>query len=530
MDVRPTKPDKKSPADIDESSDTYDTIDWLVKNVPGNNGRVGSWGISYPGFYAAATAGRRPTRRSRPRRPRRRWWTGSSATTSTTTGRSSSTRRSTSTPSSASPGPSRRRRCPPAWGSTTARPTPTTSSSDSARSPTPTQLYFKGERAFWNEEMDHPNYDEFWKERALWPHLKDTKPAVMTVGGWYDAEDLFGPLKTYHSIQDHNPKSQNLLVMGPWVHGGWSRGDGESLGSVKFASKTGEYFREHIEFPFFEHHLRSASSEKPHASSFDEKVKAWVFETGRNEWHGYESWPPAEAKSKVLYLGADGKLAFEPPSKSEDEGFDEYPSDPAHPVPYTSLVTPRYPSTFMVEDQRFASRRPDVLIYADRAPDRGRADGRPDQGRPARLDDRDRLRLGRQADRRLPQRVSRGPANPQGPPTPPNPAVVPLGGFQQLVRGDVMRGQFRKSFETPEPFKPGEPTLVPVVLPDSHHTFRTGHKIMVQIQSSWFPLVDRNPQTFVDIYKAKASDFKKATQRVYRTPERPTKLEILVLP
>ena len=529
VDVRPTKPEKKSPADIDESSDTFDTIDWLVKNIPGNNGRVGSWGISYPGFYAAATAveSHPALKAASPQAPLVDWFLGDDVHHNGAFFLHQSFDFD-AVFGVARPEPTSK--VPARMGFDHGTPDAYDFFLRLGPLSNANKLHFKGERAFWNEEMDHPNYDTFWQERALWPHLKNTKPAVMTVGGWYDAEDLFGPLKTYHSIEDHNPNSQNLLVMGPWVHGGWSRGDGQNLGSVKFASKTGEHFREHIEFAFFEHYLRTATPGHPSESSFNEKIKAWAFETGRNEWHGYESWPPAEAKSKTLYIGAGGKLAFEPPSKSDDESFDEYPSDPAHPVPYTSLITPRYPATFMVEDQRFASRRPDVLTYAtDPLTEDVRMVG------PIKVD----LQVsttGTDSDWVVkvidvyPNEYPEATANPQGPPPPPNAAAVPLGGFQQLVRGDVMRGRFRKSFETPEPFKPGEPTLVPIVLPDSHHTFRAGHKIMVQIQSSWFPLVDRNPQTFVDIYKAKESDFKKATQRVYRTPERPTKLQLLVLP
>jgi hypothetical protein len=336
---------------------------------------------------------------------------------------------------------------------------------------------------------------------------------VLTVGGWFDAEDLFGPLKVHHSIQDNHPKSKNTLVMGPWVHGGWSRGEGASLGPVQFASKTGEFFREHIELAFFDHHLKGKGNWTP--------TDAYVFETGKNEWHRHEVWPPKKAESKTLYLRANGKLSFDPPPKADEDGFDEYLADPAHPVPYTNVVSPDYPNTFMVEDQRFASRRPDVLTY---------------ESEPLETD----VTLAGPIQATLHVSTSGTDSDwvvklvdvyPGDHPDPePNPTGARMGGYQQLVRGDVMRGRFRKSFETPEAFKSGEPTIVPIAIPDVYHTFRSGHRIMIQVQSSWFPLVDRNPQSFVNIYKANDADFRKATQRVYRTPDRATRLEVKLLP
>ena len=390
------------------------------------------------------------------------------------------------------------------------------------------ELYFKGERAFWLDEMAHGNYDDFWKKRALWPHIKNVRPAVQTVGGWFDAEDLYGPLKTFRTIEANDPKSQNTLVMGPWVHGGWGGGDGDALGAVRFGSKTGEFFRESIQFPFFEHYLKDGPKSVP-SDPFDagspktswKPPKAWVFETGRNEWHEYDAWPPKAAKPKSLYLRDGGKLAFEPPARTEAEEFDEFPSDPARPVPYTDTITINYPSTFMVEDQRFAARRPDVLVY---------------QSEPLTED----LRIVGPIEAKLHVSTTGTDSDwvvklidvyPDDHPDPePNPTNIRTGGYQQLVRGDVMRGKFRESFERPAPFKPGEPTVVPMTIPDIHHTFRPGHRVMVQIQSSWFPLVDRNPQTFVDIYHANEADFRKATQRVYRSSGRATVFEVQVLP
>jgi uncharacterized protein len=511
LDVRPQIPDKKSTKDIDESSDTYDTIDWLVKNVPRNNGKAGTWGISYPGFYAAASVidAHPALKAASPQAPLVDWFLGDDVHHNGAFFLHQSFNFDA------------------VFG--VPRPEPTTKNSPRFDHGTPDayefflnlgplsradEVYFKGERAFWKDEMEHANYDEFWKKRALWPHFKNVSPAVLTVGGWFDAEDLYGPLKTHQTIEANSPKSKNTLVMGPWVHGGWSRGDGASLGHVAFASKTGEFYREQIEFAFFEHHLKGKGDWNP--------TTAWVFETGKNEWHRHATWPPREVRKKSLYLRANGKLAFEPPPKADGDGFDEYLSDPAHPVPYTDMIAPDYPNTFMIEDQRFASRRPDVVTY---------------QTEPLESD----LTLAGPIQLDLQVSTSGTDSDwvvklidvyPSDHPNPePNPTNVRMGGYQQLVRGDVMRGRFRDSFEEPRPFHPNEPTVVPMTIPDTYHTFRPGHRIMVQVQSSWFPLVDRNPQTFVaSIYKAKAADFQKATQRVYRTSGLASRLEVQVLP
>ena len=523
-DVRPQIPDKKGKDEIDESSDTYDTIDWLVKNVPNNNGKVGIWGISYPGFYAAAGMidAHPALKAASPQAPLVDWFLGDDVHHNGAffLHQSFNFDANFGVPR---PEPTIKRETPFDHG------TPDAYDFFLRMGPLPRadELYFKGKRAFWLDEMNHANYDDFWKKRALWPHFKGIRPAVQTVGGWFDAEDLYGPLKTYHTVEENGPKSQNTLVMGPWVHGGWGGGDGDALGAVRFASKTGEFFRDSIQFPFFEYHLKGDPGSDPLLVRQEDgkprwnPPKAWAFETGRNEWHRYDAWPPREAKTKTLYLRIGGKLAFEPPAKTEAEESDEFPSDPSKPVPYTTLIAKDYPSTFMVEDQRFAARRPDVLVY---------------ETEPLTED----LRLVGPIEAKLHVSTTGSDSDwvvklidvyPDDHPDPqPNQTGVHLGGYQQLVRGDVMRGKFRKSFEHPEAFKPGEPTLVPMTIPDVHHTFRAGHRVMVQIQCSWFPLVDRNPQTFVDIYHARASDFRKATQRVYRSSVRATRLEIQVLP
>jgi putative CocE/NonD family hydrolase len=300
--------------------------------------------------------------------------------------------------------------------------------------------------------------------------------------------------------------------MGPWLHGGWSRGDGDRLGDVPFNSKTAPAYQETIELPFFEFHLKGKGANK--------HPKAWVFETGTNQWRQHDAWPPRDTKPRSLYLQADGKLAFEPPGQSASE-FDEYVSDPSKPVPFHDKIAIGMSPEYMVGDQRFAGRRPDVLVYQT-----GVLEEDVTLAGPVQVE----LHVsttGTDSD----WVVKLIDVYPNDYPDPqPNPTGVKMGGYQQMVRGDVMRGKFRNGLETPEPFEPGKPTLVKFTMQDFYHTFRVGHRLMVQVQSSWFPLVDRNPQTFCDIYSAKETDFRKATQRVYRAGDKMSKITVLVRP
>ena len=374
--------------------------------------------------------------------------------------------------------------------------------------------HFKGNVAFWNEVMKHGTYDDFWKARNVRQHLKNIKPAVMTVGGWFDAENLFGAMETFRKVEGDSPGGANMLVMGPWLHGGWSSNDGGSLGHVQFNAKTAAYYREHIEFPFFEFQLKGKGDAK--------RPKAWVFETGTNVWRKHDAWPPRKAESKSLFFHDKGKLSFEPPNgATSDDTFDEYVSDPAKPVPFIDKIFIGMHPDYMVADQRFAARRPDVLVYETAVLENDLTIAGPV------VADLHVSTTGTDADWIL-KLIDVYPADYPDPN--PNPSGVRMGGYQQLVRGDVMRGKFRNSFEKPEPFSAGEPSSVKFTMQDCYHTFRAGHRIMVQVQSTWFPLVDRNPQTFVDIYSAKESDFRKATQRVYRSKEAASRLTVLINP
>jgi putative CocE/NonD family hydrolase len=506
--VRPHVPAKRGSKDIDESSDTYDTIDWLVKNVPNHNGRAGLWGISYPGFYAAMGAidAHPALKASSPQAPVCDWFIGDDWHHNGAFFLQHAFRWMSGN-DRPRPAPTRKRGEPFDYG------TPDGYKFYLTGGPVAdiNEKHLKNELAFWNEMMRRPNYDEFWKARDMRPHLKNMKPAMMTVGGWYDAENLFGALKTYESSEKQSPGAFNILVMGPWYHGQWAADSGERLGFVAFNSKTSEYYREHIEFPFFQHFLKQKGDMK--------LSEAHVFETGSNQWRAYDAWPPKAARERTLYFRAGGKLSFEPPPESA--GFDEYLSDPSRPVPVINSTAIGMTREYMVEDQRFAATRPDVLVY---------------ETEPLKED----LIIAGPITASLHVSTSGTDSDfivklidvyPDDFPDPqPNPANVRMGAFQQLVRGEPFRGRFRESFEKPVPFPPNEPVKIEYVLPDSYHNFRRGHRIMIQVQSTWFPLVDRNPQKFVEnIFHAKASDFTRATQRVYRARNLASLVKVMAL-
>lgn len=372
--------------------------------------------------------------------------------------------------------------------------------------------YFKGNIPFWNDLMTHASDAKWCEDRDISRHLKNVHAAVLTVGGWFDAEDLSGALKTYRATETNNPGIFNALVMGPWSHGQWHGGDGESMGPVKFDSKTAEFFRNEIELPFFRRFLKGDTNAAP-------LPEAYVFETGRNEWRRESAWPPTNTVQKALYFHAGGRLSFDAPSEAEG-AFDEYVSDPAHPVPFTQTITTDMPREYMVEDQRFAATRPDVLVFQTEPLTEDITVAGPIAAS---------LQVstsGTDSDWvvKLIDVYTSDHPNPE-----PNPTGVPAGHYQQLVRGEPLRGKFRDGYDKAKPFVPDQVTKVEWVMPDVCHTFRTGHRIMVQVQSSWFPLLDRNPQTFCDIYHAKPEDFRKATQRVYRSATATSAVRLNVL-
>lgn len=495
INMTPHKPVKRSRKDVDESTDTYDTIEWLLKNVSNHNGRVGTWGISYPGFYTAAGMidAHPALKAASPQAPIVDWFTGDDFHRNgalwlphffnfmAVFGK-------------------------PRTGRTTEFPRgfrPTTRDGYEfflnrmkvLKNANP--LFLHDSIAFWNEAMQHANYDAFWQTRNLRPHLKSIKPAVMTVGGLFDAENIYGALQVYQAVEQ-DPRANNIFVFGPWFHGGWARGSGEQLGNVQFGSATSQFYRDSIEQPFFRCYLKSDCTKK--------LPEAYVFETGSNVWRTYDAWPPKTAKAGALYLRENGGISFDAPAPGSS--FEEYISDPNRPVPFINYIDIGMPREYMTDDQRHASRRPDVLVY---------------QSEPLTEEvtivgpltaDLVVSTSGTDSDWvvKLIDVYPDSFPNHQG-----LPPGMHMGGYQQLVRGEVMRGRFRNSFEKPEAFVPNQPTSVKWALNDVSHTFRKGHRIMVQIQSTWFPLMDRNPQKFVpNINQADESDFQSAVQRVYR--------------
>jgi uncharacterized protein len=358
---------------------------------------------------------------------------------------------------------------------------------------------------YWDDTIKHTAYDEYWQPRAQAPHMKNITPAVLWVGGWFDAEDLAGPLKLFNALEKNGATAADTLVMGPWRHGGWARDRGDTLGNLNFKTNTAEYFAENIELPFFVQNLKGKGNGLK-ATADSTVPKAILFETGRNQWRRFDTWPPKSATARTLYFDAGGKLSF---TAASGDGFDEYLSDPNKPVPSTGELAPGMgmPVDYMTFDQRFASTRPDVLTYETEPLDHDVTIAGPitpllhvstsgtDSDFVVKLID----------------------VYPNDYPDPdPNPKGVYMGGYQQLVRGEPFRGKFRNSLSKPEPFTPGKQEKIEFWMPDVLHTFRSGHRIMVQIQSTWFPLVDRNPQQFLDIPNAKPADFKKAMNRIYR--------------
>jgi len=506
IEVTPHK-ENKGPIDFDESSDTYDTIDWLVENIPGNNGKVGMWGISYPGFYVAAgMIDAHPALvAASPQAPVVDLYRGDDTYHNGAFFLAANFGFYTFFEKHEEPTrPSRR--VPFDWGTTDGYEFYLEMGNLAGGG----EKHFHQEVPYWTDLIEHSTYDEFWQARSLDEFIDNVPPAVMTVGGWFDAEDPVGPLKVYRAIERNDPETANHLVMGPWSHGAWAWGDGDRLGDVRFNSNTSEYYREKIEFPFFDHYLNGDGTADLPA--------AWVFETGTHRWRRYDAWPPKSAEPRRLYLRDGGRLSFDPPT--EDEAIDEYVSDPNRPVPFIDSIARGMPQPYMVGDQRFAAKRTDVLVYATEplaedisiagpiSPELWVSTSGTDSDFVVKLID----------------------VYPNDFPDPdPNPTEVRMGGYQQLIRGEPFRTKFRNSLETPEPMVPGELTRIAFEMPDVAHVFRKGHRIMVQIQSSWFPLVDRNPQTFVDIPYAEPEAFQKATQRVGRSAAASSSIEVLVV-
>jgi len=505
-DIRPVIPVKKNKKVTDETTDTWDTVDWLIKNVENNNGNVGIFGISYPGFYSTmGIINAHPAVKAvSPQAPVTAWFIGDDFHHN---------------------GAFFLLDCFPFYYSFgQPRREITRSGKPSFKWPVPdnyefflslgaikniSRKYFGDSIKFWNDAFSHPDYDEFWKARDPRQHLRNITPAVMTVGGWFDAEDLYGALNIYEAIETQNPQSvKNYLVMGPWSHSQWAFGKANKLGNIYWGLDANEKFIG-LEKKFFDFYLDGEGNPFiPEAS---------IFVTGSNEWRDFDTWPPKNITKKSLFFHPGETVSFE--MSSEESGYVEYISDPMNPVPYTEDVHAARTAEYMTDDQRFASRRPDVMVYQTEILSEDITMAGPI------IADLFVSTTGTDADYIVKVIDVFPPDTKAADPD----LRYPMGGYQMLVRGEVFRGKYRNSFEKPEPFIPGNVTEVKYEIPDVAHTFKKGHRIMIQVQNSWFPLVDRNPQKFVNIYECSESDFQKATHRIYHNADYPSHIEVYVL-
>lgn len=518
-DVRPFIANKKG-TEIDEASDTWDTVDWLVKNLPNNNGKVGVFGISYPGFYStmAAASNHPALKAASPQAPVTNWFIGDDFHHNGAFFQMDAFNFYSGV----------------GWGFGVPHPKPTTEAPVSKGFPVDDNYKFYIDQgsvqnltnltgdsiAFWSEMVNHPNYDDWWKARDARNATVDLQPAMLWVGGLFDAEDCWGAWNSYKAAEKNNPgKAFNKIVEGPWFHGQWAGRDGTKHGNIQFGQNTSTYYQQEIEIPFFNYFLKGKGD-------VADIAEANVFITGANQWKQFDQWPPAQTHTKALYLQPNSQLSFTKPNS--DESFSAYTSDPGKPVPYEEHVHLRRTREYMSNDQRFAARRPDVLVFqtdilkedvtvtGSVVADILTSISTTDADFVVKIIDvfPDDFAYPDEAQKQEHRASSKS---------------YPMGGYQMLVRGEIIRGRFRNSFEKPEAFTPGQVEEVKFELPDIAHSFKKGHRIMIQIQSSWFPLVDRNPQQFVDIYKCKESDFVKSDIKIYHDAAHPSKIILPVL-
>ena len=492
--VRPFNPDKKTAADIDEASDSYDTIDWLIKNIDNNNGNVGAIGISFPGFYATMVAlSNHPALKVvSPQAPVTDRFFGDddhhNGVMMLMDAFDFQVAYGFTAPS----------RAPSVTG---ALGTLRINAQDNyayylKMGAMPNFTKLSGDTMkFWSDMMNHPNLDDWWKARDARSGIKNVKPAMLITGGLFDAEDGYGAWNTYKALVKQSPRTISKLVVGPWYHGQWASNDGAHLGNINFESNTSLYYQD-LEVPFFNYYMKGTGS--------DTLSKATIFFSGENKWRRFTAWPVSNAVPTPVYLQQNGKLSFTPAS-GRQLSFDSYISDPAKPVPYAEKVHAERTKEYMNDDQRFAARRTDVLTY-----DTGILNGDMTVAGPVVADLM--VSLSNTDADFIVKLIDVFPDD-----APVNLVTnYPMGGYQMLVRAEVMRGKFRNSFEKPMPFIPNRPTTVKYTMPDVAHTFKKGHRLMIQIQSTWFPLTDRNPQKFTDnINKATNADFVKETIKVY---------------
>lgn len=504
VNMRPQDAYKRGKNATDDATDTYDTIDWLIKNLANNNGKVGMWGTSYPGYYTSVGAinSHSALKAISPQAPIADWFfddfhrNGAFVTPMAFIFFDTFDKQ--------------RDKKHAHWPKGMDSITPDGYQFFKELGPLTNvnKNYFQGERPFWNEVIAHPNYDEYWQARDVLQHLGNTKPATLVVGGWYDTEDLYGPLYTYQTMSKNNKKEHIKMVIGPWSHGQWnSEKGGETLGEGSFGFDTSKWFQNEIQLPFFKQHLKDGDDAK--------LATATMFETGSNRWRKFDVWPPKTAKKQTLYLTSNEGFS----AKQVDAGQSEYISDPNKPVPHSAKVSRGWDKPYMIEDQRFAARRPDVLVFETEVLE-------------------DDLTIAGAIDLDLWFSTTQTAAD----------IVVKLvdvfpgkdvnndkmdsktGNRHELVRWSVIRGRFRDSMSEPKPFVANEPAQVKFDLYDVLHTFKRGHKLQIQIQSSMFPFIDKNPQKYVDnIFEAKEQDFVKAFHSIYHNKKHPSAISFSVL-
>lgn len=490
---------------LDEGTDTWDTIEWLLANVPDNNGRVGMLGISYPGWTTimGALEPHPALKAISPQASPADMWLGDDfhhngafrlsygfeyaamMETSKETEQFSFDRYDTYD-----------------WYL------------DLGSLAHVNERVLDGKIPTWNDYVAHPDYDAFWKRQTLIPHIRSVKVPTLNVGGWWDQEDFYGPLRIYEALEKYDTEGKNYLVVGPWNHGGWARRPGDALGAIPFGSATSEYFLDDVQAPWFAYWLKDEGTL--------DLPEALTFEAGANAWRRWDAWPPKrETVETPLYFRADEKLSFEAPAAGEPDPFDAYVSDPAHPVPYRHRpIQATYGPgskwrTWLVEDQRFVDDRADVLSWeSDVLTDDVTIAGEV-------VADLFAATSGTDGDW-IVKLIDVYPEH--------YPEDWELAGYQLMVSNEVFRGRYREGFETPKPIAPDSVLHYTWSLHTQDYTFKAGHRIMIQVQSTWFPIIDRNPQTFVpNIFQASDADFQPARIRVYRDPSRPSHVTVPVV-
>ena len=504
VNMRPQNAADKGPKAVDDATDTYDTIDWLIKNIPNNNKKVGMWGTSYPGYYTSVAAinSHKALKAISPQAPIANWFYDDFHRNG-----------AFSTPMAFiffdtfdKQRDGQFAYWPEGMDSTTP------DGYDFFRNLGPlsnvNKNYFHGERPFWNELTEHPNYDEFWQKRDLLQHLTNVKPATLIVGGWYDTEDLYGPLATYQKMSKRNKKDNVHLIMGPWYHGQWNRGNGDKMGEANLGFDTSKWFQERILLPFFKHNLKGSKEAS--------LAKTTMFETGANRWREFDTWPPKKTKNVKLYMAGNEKLS---PDVDKVGGTSDYVSDPNKPVPHSAHVSRGWDRPYMAEDQRFTARRTDVLVFNSEV-------AKVDQTIAGAID----LDLYVSTDQSAADFVVKLVDVFPGMDESTNEVDKLTGNRHELVRWGVIRGRFRDSMSQPKPFEPNKPTRVKFELLDVLHTIKRGHTLQIQVQSSMFPFLDMNPQKYVpNIFNAKETDFVKAEHKLYHSEQYPSSITFKVL-